>query len=70
MGGWQSYLPAVVRVARRLVPRRRPLDRLNFCEAGAYKVHRADDGRRSMVLEPPLSAADECSVHDALENLF
>ena len=50
----------------RLMPRRRPLTRLQLCEEGTIKV-RTSGELRSFVLHPSESEKDTCSVEDALD---
>ena len=62
-------LPNPVRFVRMLLPKRRPLTRLQLCEEGTIKVMKID-GTRQFIREPKRDQISaECSVSDAMEFL-
>ena len=63
VGGW----PNPIRAVRRLMPKRRPLDRLQLCEEGTVKVMKSDGGSRTMVLIPPPVEKDACDVSAVMD---
>ena len=62
-------MPNPVRFVRMLLPKRRPLTRLQLCEEGTIKVMKID-GTRQFIREPKRDQISaECSVSDAMEFL-
>ena len=55
--------------AGRLIPRKRPLNKLNFCEGGTFKVKKDAEGQRRMMVVVAPNAPDACSVQEALDFL-
>ena len=52
--------------ARALMPKKRPLKKLSFCEGGTFKVRNVEGRREMIVVENP-NQADSCNVENAMD---
>ena len=52
---------------RSLLPKKRPLNKLSFCEGGTFKVRKVEGGKREMIMVVAEDQPDSCSVESAMD---